>query len=145
MFSLRVAQMIWVRRVFEGDWACRCLGEEVRYSRQTGDWASGIPDKRDWASGIPSFVGIGPPAFPPSSGFGLPRGRHSLFRLPRGIGLALTGCTSPPSSPEGPCINEPVCLLHTFFLCLPRRFTSKLAPVGSKHKKTGRFSSSGSF
>ena len=22
----------------------------------------------DWASGIPSFVGIGPPAFPPSSG-----------------------------------------------------------------------------
>ena len=105
--------MIWVRRVFEGDWACRCLGEEVRYSRQTG---------------------IGPPAFP-TSGIWPPQGSHSLFRLPRGIGLALTGCTFPPSSPEGHCINEPVCLLHTFFFVFAPPVCKQACTGGVKTQK----------
>ena len=55
------------------------------------------------------------------------------------------GSAFPLSLPEGPLQKWTGVLAAHLFLCLSRRFASKLAPVGYKHKKTGRFSSSGSF
>lgn len=72
--------------------------------------------------------GLGLPAFPPMSGLGSPlRAPHSLSPCRR-----------------GPCRNEPVCLQHTFFCVCPAGLQASLQrPV--QNKKTGRFSSSGSF
>ena len=44
---------------------------------------------------------------------------------------------------RGPCRNEPVCLQHTFFVLTVLLQASLQRPV--QNKKTGRFSSSGSF
>ena len=78
------------------------------------------------------------------SGLGLPGvGIPSAARR-GGLGSPLRAPHSLSPCRRGPCRNEPVCLQHTFF-CFDRPFASKLATAGTKQKKTGRFSSSGSF
>ena len=78
------------------------------------------------------------------SGLGLPGvGIPSAARR-GGLGSPLRAPHSLSPCRRGPCRNEPVCLQHTFLCVCPAGLQASLQrPV--QNKKTGRFSSSGSF
>ena len=77
----------------------------------------------DWASGIPLKAGIGPPAFPPSSGFGF-----IAFSIPHSAAAGALA-QQQKKAQEGPC-EALLVFLHPSLA-----YKSKLLTLGTGTKK----------